>query len=643
MLRAVKSAHIAQLRQLVAPTHLLGYAYCLFSVICFVALSALAQAQAQQTPPQAQTAQKVLRTAFPAAETGFDPQKRDDRYSIGIIENMFEPLLTYDYLARPVKLVPLVAEAVPAATEGGTVYEFKIKPGILFADDPAFNGKKRELVAADFVYAIKRFRDPAIRSPYEWLFEGNIAGLDEFVDEAKKSNKFDYDKSVEGLQALTKYTLRIKLKQPDYNFLYLLALPHVAPMPREVVEKYKDNTDAHPVGTGPFILTKWLPKSRIVLERNPNFRGKTLETRYANLDDEWDKSVIEKIKGKTLPLLDRIEIFPIEEDQPRYLAFLNGEHDYLDETPFEYLNQVLKPDGSVHDKLAKRGVRAFRDPQMEIVYTAFNTETSDKNPHIGGFEPHKVALRRAMSLAYDVGEEARIVRRNSVVIAQSPIPPGIVGYDPDFINPEAKQNMSKAKALLDTYGYLDRDGDGWRETPEGKLMKINYKYQTGRATDKQVAELWVKHMTTLGVKIDTTASQFSDYLKDKKVGKLEFGSSAWIADYPDAQNFFQLLWGNTVGQNNDARFKHPKFDELYKKSIALPDGPERNALYREMNRVIIANAPWKSHVHRVYVHLIYPWTTGYKKHPILYTSFMYMDVDVEMRRKSGGESAESAK
>src|SRR5437870_6024700 len=99
---------------------------------------------------------KVLRLAFRTAETGFDPQRIDDRYSVGICENLFEPLLTYDYLARPVKLVPLVVEAIPEPEEKGTRYTFRIRPGILFADDPAFKGKRRELVAKDIEYSIKR-------------------------------------------------------------------------------------------------------------------------------------------------------------------------------------------------------------------------------------------------------------------------------------------------------------------------------------------------------------------------------------------------------------------------------------------------------------------------------------------------------
>jgi ABC-type transport system substrate-binding protein len=274
---------------------------------------------------------KVLRMSFRTAETGFDPQRIDDRYSVGICENLFEPLLTYDYLARPVKLAPLVAEAIPEPEEGGTRYTFRIRPGILFAEDPAFKGQKRELVAKDVEYSIKRFRDPKNRSPYAWLFEDKLVGLDELAEKAKRGD-FDYEAKIPGLEVRGKYIISFKLKEPDYNFLYVLAMPNVVPVAREVIEAYGADTHAHPVGTGPFILKEWVRRSKIVLEKNPIYRGFELDTRYANSADEWDRRAMDALRGKRLPAIDRVEIYPIEDDQPRFLAFVNREHDLIDET-----------------------------------------------------------------------------------------------------------------------------------------------------------------------------------------------------------------------------------------------------------------------------------------------------------------------
>jgi len=238
------------------PLNRFRYAACLIAATLALG-SAAADAQ-----------RKVLRLSFTTAETGFDPQRIDDRYSVGVCENIFETLITYDYLARPVKLVPLTAEAIPEPEEKGTRYTFRIRPGILFADDPAFKGAKRELTARDVEYSIKRFRDPKNRSQYAWLFEDKLVGLDELADKAKNAD-FDYDAKIPGLEVRDRYTISFKLKEPDFNFLYVLAMPNVVPVAREVIEAYGADTHAHPVGTGPFILKEWVRRSKIVLERNP--------------------------------------------------------------------------------------------------------------------------------------------------------------------------------------------------------------------------------------------------------------------------------------------------------------------------------------------------------------------------------------
>jgi ABC-type transport system substrate-binding protein len=576
--------------------------------------------------------QKVLRMAFRTAEAGFDPQRIDDRYSVGICENLFEPLLTYDYLARPVKLVPLVAESIPEPQEGGTRYTFRIRPGILFADDPAFKGAKRELVAADVEYAIKRFRDPKNRSPYEWLFENKLAGLDELAQAATKTGRFDYEARIPGLEVRDRYTISFKLREPDYNFLYVLAMPNVVPVAREVIEAYGADTHAHPVGTGPYVLREWVRRSKIVLERNPNHRGYEIDPRWADPADEWDRRAIEALRGKRLPLIDRVEIYPIEDEQPRFLAFLNKEHDLLDETPFSFIHQVL-PNGKLAPALKAMGVSVYREEQPEFTYDVFNlrdTVEGRENP-VGGYTPERVALRRAMILAHDRDREIDVLRKGQAIAAQSPVPPGVVGYDPAFRAYGQDYDPARAKALLDTFGYVDRDGDGWRDQPDGRPLLVEYKYNAGSQESRQLAELWSKSMADVGIRVEAVAVQFVDLLKDKKVGKFVLAGSAWIADYPDAQNFLQLLYGPNTGMSNEAGFRLAEYDRLYVQSQGVPDGPARNVLYREMNRLLLAWAPFRLGVHRIFNHLQYPWVKGYKKHPILYTNFKYLDLDVAAR------------
>lgn len=576
---------------------------------------------------EASAEKKVLRYAFRSAEAGFDPQRIEDRYSVGIVENFFDTLITYDWLARPVKLVPQVVESVPVGEEGGTRYTFRIKPGIYFADDPVFKGKKRELVARDMEYAIKRFRDPVLRSPYSWLFEDKIVGLDEFVEAAKKTGKYDYDAAIPGVTVVDKYTISFKLRAPDFNFIYFFAMPNVVPVAREVIEAYASDTMAHPVGTGPYVLKEWVRRSKIVLEKNPNYRGHTLNTAFADPNDEWDQAAIKSLGGKTLPLIDRIELYPIEEEQPRFLAFMNKEHDFIEETPFAFVNQVYA-NGKLAPAMQKRDIRVFLEEQMEITWDGFNME----DPVVGGYKPENVAFRRALVLAHDREQEIKIIRRGFASPVRSPVPKGVIGYDPSFRTVEQEYNPARAKALLDMIGIVDKDGDGWRDLPDGRPLKLTYKYRALEQDGRNQAQLWAKCLADIGIRLDTIAVQFVDLLKDRKVGNFQMSGLAWIADYPDAQNFLQLLYGPNTDISNDSRFKLPEYDRLYREALKLPDSPERNRLYREMNRLVMAYAPWRMGIQRSFTHFLNPWVLGYKKHPILFTSFKYMDIDASAQR-----------
>jgi ABC-type transport system substrate-binding protein len=570
-------------------------------------------------------AEKTLYVSLKQAESDLDCVVREDLYSSIVCEGIFEPLLQYDYLARPVKLIPNTAAAMPEITDNGTTYTYKIKPGIYFHTDAAFNGKKRELTAADYVYTFKRFYDPKIRSAWKWIFEGKIVGEDEAQAEAEKTGKFDFDKEWPGLKALDRYTLQIKLKNPDYNFSYITAMVNAGAQAREVVEHYGNNIAQHPVGTGPFALKFWRPKSKIILERNPDYREVIFDS-VGNPEDEWDVGAIAALQGKKLPIVDRVQIDMIDETQPRLLAYLNHEHDFMEEVDFEFIHQVA-PGGKPSPSLAKQGIKIFPQVMPEITYTWFNME----DPVVGGYKAEKIALRRAMTLGYNINEELQVIRKGQSLPAQSPIPPGVAGYDKNFKSPTAEYDPSKAKALLDLYGYIDRDGDGYRELPDGSRLSLEIA-STPTAEFRAQDELWRKSMDAIGIRVTFNKSTFSEQLKAAKTGKLQMRISAWIADYPDADNFLQLLYGPNTGQANDARFKLTAFDKLYLQTQRMPDTPERTKLYQEMSKLMLVYAPWKLGVHRIYTHLISPWVLGYKKHPITLTPWKYVDIDVAKQK-----------
>jgi oligopeptide transport system substrate-binding protein len=590
-------------------------------VLCVTAMTFALQPVAAQEPAKAPL--KVLRTSQRTAETGFDPQKISDVYSNDICGEIFDTALDYDYLARPSKLMPNLLTQMPTVAQSGLSYTFHFKQGIYFTDDPAFKGRRRELIAADMAYSLRRLLDPSIASPNSWLIEGKIAGLDEVAAKGKKTGQYDYATAVSGLQILDRYTLRIALNRPDFNFLYIFAMPATAPLAREVMEYYKDDTMGHPVGTGPFKLGQWIRRSNIVLERNPTFRDEYLDTSHADMNDEWDKEVVSSIAGKKLPLLDRIEIYPIESEQPYFLAFMNGEHDLTQEIPSTYRSQVYAG-GKLAPSLARQGVRAFLELQAELTYDVFNME----DPVVGGYDAQHVALRRAMSMGYNRNQEISVIRQNTPLAAQSLIPPGVVGYDPTFTAAGQDYDPVGAQALLDVYGYKDRDEDGYREQPDGSPLVIEYKNSSGSLASVMLAQLWLKSMNDIGIRMKMTQMQFADLIRDQKVGKYQMTGAAWLADYPDAQNFLQLLYGPNKGASNNARFDLPEFNRLYEQALMMPDSPERTALYREMNRYALAYAPWRLGVTRSWLHLMRPWVKGYKKHPMFHARYKYLDIDV---------------
>ena len=567
---------------------------------------------------------KVLRVPFIVAETNFDPAFTSDEYSGTVIEEILEAPLTYDFLARPAKLKPRTLEAMPEVTDGGRTYTLHVKKGIYYTDDPAFGGKKRELVAGDYAYAMRRLMDPKVASPNLWLIEGRVAGITEAVRKAKKAGKFDYDAPIAGLEVVDRYTLRIHMLKPDFNFNYILAMNTIGAQAREVVEKYGDEIGAHPVGTGPYKLAEWKRSSKIVLVKNPGFREEYYDA-DPPADDALSQELLKENKGKRMPMIDRIEIYVIEETQPRWLAFLNKELDWVN-VPTEFLNMVI-PGGKEAPWAVKRGIRYEPDYDPDLTYLYWNM----KDPVVGGYTPDKIALRRAISLAYDNGEEINLLRNGSALEAHTPVPPGVVGYEPNF-NIGKTYDPARAKALLDMFGYTDKNGDGWREQPDGKPLLIHY-YATPILLDRQYAQLFQKNMKAVGIRVDVHFAKWPDLRKQSKLQKLQDWALAWNADYPDGENFYQLLYGPNCGSSNDGCFRLPEFDAAYAKASTMPPGPERQKLYDEMARLVAAYAPWKLGAHRKRNELVQPWVLGWRKHPFLHDAYEYADIDLAVRAK----------
>ena len=569
---------------------------------------------------------KVLKVAFLIAETGFDPQAASDLYSNYVNRAMFDPLYRYDYVSRPYRIVPNTAAALPEISKDGLTWTIRVQPGTYFADDPAFKGKKRELIAADYLYSWKRTLDPKMRSPQLDVFDGKIAGMDALLAKARGTGKLDYDAPVEGFELVDRYTLRIKVNYPSYDMLADLTSSPTAAVAREVVETYGDASGwvmANPVGTGPYRLKEWRRGQKIVLEANPGFR----EVRYPESSDPADRALMAKFKGKKLPLIGRIDISVIEEANPRLLAFEKGDLDYI-EVPVDLVANVLEPDNKLKARFAQAGVALQRGIQPSITFTWFNME----DPIVGGYTKEKIALRRAIGMAYNVDEEARVIRQGQAEWASQVIPPGVSGHDPTFTG-NTKYDPAAAKALLDRFGYVDRDKDGWRDLPDGKPLVLR-KGTSPSALERQYDELWQRNLTAVGIKVEFVTQKWPDLLKMARNGQLQMWQLGNRSTTTEGYGFLGLLYGPNAGLANLARFRQPDYDRLYDASKKLPDGPERAKLMRQMSEIVAAYAPWKINAYRYENMIVYPWVEGYKLNVFNIHPWQYLDLDPKMARKS---------
>jgi len=571
----------------------------------------------------------IVRVPFEAAETGFDPARIGDIYSARITGHIFEAPYCYDLFALPVKVRPLTAAALPEASDNFRVWTVRLQPGIFFADDPAFKGKPRELVAQDYLYTIKRFADPATTSPsLPGLEEEGIVGLDTVRAAALRDRKpFDYDAPVDGLRLIDRYTFQIRLQAPRPRFaeVNLCSSSSFGAVAREVVEFYGDDIPAHPVGTGPYRLKEWRRSSRIVLERNPTYR-EVLYDGEPNPDDAAAQALLKRFKGRRLPLNDGVEINVLLEGQSRWLAFASNQVDWV-RVPAE-LTTIGAPGGQLAPNLRKRGVGLRRYVNADITMSFWNME----DPVVGGYTPERVALRRAMGLAYNTDREIRVARRGSGVAAQSSIAPGTFGYDAAYRSENGDYDPARAKALLDTYGYLDRDGDGWREQPDGQPLALRMGTQPS-LFERQIDENWQKSLAAVGIRVRFDTAQWPENYKAARAGKLQMWGLGSTATTPDGQLGLQYMYGPSSGSQNLARFKLPAFDALYERMLLLPDGPERAALFGEANKLALAYMPYKIHVHRIYNDLSQPWTIGYRQAFFRSECWQFVEIDTALRER----------
>jgi ABC-type transport system substrate-binding protein len=565
---------------------------------------------------------KTLRVAFLIDVTGFDPQAMSDAYSGYVMRAVFDSAYAYDYYARPYKLVPNTTEALPLVTDGGKTFTFKLKKGIYFSDDPAFKGRKRELVAADYVYSWKRLLDPKVRSPNMDLLQDRIVGADALIEQAKKTNRFDYDAKLEGLQALDRYTIRLKLTRPDYNLLDNMTHWAMGAVAREVIEAYGDASTwatEHPVGTGPYVLKEWRRGSKVMLEASPTYRDVTYETSA----DPADTPLVAALQGKKVPAIGRVDISIIEESNPRFLAFDSKQLDFV-YVPADFINRVIA-DGKLKPEYARQGIQWLRTVEPSFTYTFFNMD----DPTIGGYTPEKIALRRAIVQGYNIHEEIKVIRQGQAMPATQPIPPGLPGHDAALKRPD-QYDPAQAKALLDKFGYKDCDGDGFRELPGCKPLLLKL-WTEPDALSRQFDELWKRSMDAIGIRTDFVKQKWPDTLKEARAGKVVAWQLGGIAAVREGESFLNHMYSKMIGASNYGNFRLDAYDKLFEKSQLLPDGPERNRIYRQLADYHYTYASAMLGVFRYSNVLLHPWVVGWKPHAFEQYPFWHLDIDLAKR------------
>ncbi len=527
--------------------------------------------------------ERVLRLSMLADAKNFDPAMCEDYYSHEAQGMVFEGLVEYEYLKRPHQLKPQLAEAMPTVSKDGLTYTFKIKKGVLFQDHAAFpGGKGREVKAQDFVYTIMRVADPKTVATGFWVFDNHLVGLNEWRSASEKSGTSDYSTVIEGVKALDDYTLQIKVKEKYPQLLFALAMPSGWVIAREVVEKTGKDFVNTPVGTGPYKLMSWARNSVIKFERNPTWRGDTYPTEG---EPEDAKNGFLADAGKAIPLVDRVDLMVYVEEQPRWLNFVGGNTDTVRMPKDYYKTAVDSKTLELTPDLKAKGFVLQKVPEPDVTYHAFNME--DPVIKKGGSN-----LRKAIAHAIDHEKWRELFYNNAASLAQSPIPPGLAGYDPNYKNSSLTYDVAKAKEYLKKAGY-----------PGGKGLTITYESTQG--TDaRQQAEKLQGELAAIGITLNINVNQFSELTDKINKKKAQMWGIAWIADYPDVENFLQLLYGpNKAPSPNASNFDDPKFNKLFDRIKGMEDSPERRKLILESLKILEDQMPWIPGVNRIAYHL----------------------------------------
>ena len=609
--------------------------------------------------PDEDSSRKIVYTHFGDPPRTLDPAVAYSTVDHEVSGPVYDTLLEYHFLVRPYRLIPGIAVDVPEPEplpDGRVLYRFDLRDDLLFQDDPCFElggeGRRtRPVRAADVAFELMRIGDPAVNSPVVQTF-WRIVGLREFGAALKTKREEDpefenlridrqYEAAgpIEGLRIVSDTTLEIVLAEAFPQILYWFAMEFTTPVPWEAVAYYdgEDGRDLfaeHPVGAGPYRLVEYNKRSRIVLEQNPNWYGiRHPEKRApaATYPTEGEAGDAERGRldpayvGKPLPFIERIELRLEKETIPSFNKFLQGYYD-ASGVIRESFDQIIH-EGDLSSEMREIGMRLEKSVTPGVYYLGFNMD----DPVVGRSDGERSRkLRQAMSLVIDTEEFTRIFTNGRGIPAQSPIPPGLYGYDAEYRNPYREVDFERARELLREAGYPEGI-----DPTTGKPLHLTFDTGDTSARDRIRYLFFVEAWRKLGLDVEIAATNYNQFQEKVQKGAYQIFFWGWIADYPDPENFMFLLWGpmaRSASQGpNSANFSNPHYDALFLEMRNRSNDAKRLELIREMRVILEHERPWIEMFHPESYGLYQPWVRNVKPLGMSFFTLKYRDIDVEQR------------
>ena len=558
-----------------------------------------------------------IRSAGPGS---MDPVRGSTTYDNQACSLVYETLLQYKYLHRPLTLEPLLCRSMPTKSDDGTAYTFELKEGVLFHDDPCFpDGRGRELVAEDFVYSIKRLADKGIGTKNWWLLENTIKGFDEWREaQNAEGHEFDYDAPCEGLVALDRYTIQITLNQPVTRFLYILAMFQTSVVPREAAEMYGTAFSRHPVGTGPFTMREedWKTSKSLDFHRFEGYRDDYYPSEWTEEDEQRG---LHLAQGQKLPIVDHVRVNCFVQDQPMWLMFRTGKLDYAQIPAENYTDAIRKRTKTLKKKYREEGISYHPVPLLDFIFRGFNMD----DDVVGGYTDEKKKLRQAISLAIDLKEFNDTFYNSQNILYDGPIPPKLRGHPEGHFTDKAYRGpqLERARKLLAEAGYPGGEG----------LPPITY-YTSLAANSSEQTEMMSRQLAQIGIKLTPVLLEFPQLIAaiDKK--KAMMFSFAWGSDYPDGENNLALFYGpNESPGSNHFNYKNSEYDRLYEQILSMEPSQERDVIYETMRDMLLEDVPYIGSMARTRNYLGTPWLKNFKPTEDFWNWPKYLDVDESLR------------